>query len=97
MDYRLADDAEAQEAGQVALAAWRALNCYDGGRVDIRSDAEGRPHFIEVNPLAGLHPVRSDLIYIARFMGITYFDLIRRIMAAFHARHPQLARPDPVG
>jgi D-alanine-D-alanine ligase len=93
MDYHLADDAEAREAGRVALAAWRALNCRDGGRIDIRSDAEGRPHFIEVNPLAGLHPVVSDLIYICRFKGITYLDLIGRIMAAFHARYPQLARP----
>src|ERR1700722_1560338 len=76
MDYRLVDDAEAREAGEVALAAWRALRCRDGGRIDIRSDAEGRPHFIEVNPLAGLHPVRSDLFYIARFRGITYLDLI---------------------
>jgi D-alanine-D-alanine ligase len=95
MDYRLAADAEAQEAGRVAIAAWRALNCRDGGRIDIRSDAEGRPHFIEVNPLAGLHPVRSDLIYIARFKEITYLDLIGRIMTAFHARHPELARPLP--
>jgi len=95
MNYRLADDAEAQEAGRVALAAWRALNCRDGGRIDIRSDASGRPHFIEVNPLAGLHPVRSDLIYIARFKGITYLDLVGRIMTAFHARHSELVRPQP--
>ncbi len=97
MDYRLADDAEACEGGRVALAAWRALNCCDGGRIDVRSDAEGHPHFIEVNPLAGLHPVRSDLIYIARFKGIAYTDLIGRIMAAFHARHPWLTRPKPSG
>ena len=95
MDYRLADDAEAREAGRVALGAWRALNCRDGGRIDIRSDAHSRPHFIEVNPLAGLHPVRSDLIYIARFKGVAYLELIGRIMAAFHARHPELARPKP--
>jgi D-alanine-D-alanine ligase len=96
MDYRLVDDAEAREAELVALAAWRALNCRDGGRIDIRSDAEGRPHFIEVNPLAGLHPVRSDLIYIANFKGITYRDLIGKIMTAFHSRHPELVRPEPL-
>jgi D-alanine-D-alanine ligase len=94
MEYRLVEDAEACDAGRVALAAWRALNCRDGGRIDIRSDGHRRPHFIEVNPLAGLHPVRSDLIYIARFRGISYTELIGRIMAAFHARHPELARPE---
>jgi len=97
MEYRLVEDAEACEAGRVALAAWLALNCRDGGRVDIRSDAHRQPHFIEVNPLAGLHPVRSDLVFIARFKGITYTDLIGRIMAAFHARHPGLERPEHSG
>lgn len=93
MDYRLADDPEAQEAARVALAAWRALRCRDGGRIDIRSTADARPNFIEVNPLAGLNPERSDLVYIARFKGISYQDLIARIMAAFHARCPDVPRP----
>lgn len=93
MDYRLVDDAEARAAADVALAAWRALRCCDGGRIDIRSDAQSRPHFIEVNPLAGLNPERSDLVFIARFRGIGYRELIGRIMTAFHARNPRIARP----
>jgi D-alanine-D-alanine ligase len=95
MAYRLVDDAEAREAGEVALAAWKALRCRDGGRIDIRSDQHSRPHFIEVNPLAGLNPERSDLVFIARFRGIAYRELIGRIMAAFHARNLQIARPTP--
>lgn len=90
MDYRLADDAEAHEAASVAVAAWRALRCRDGGRIDIRSDARARPHFMEVNPLAGLNPERSDLVFIARFKGLAYLDLIRLIMDAFLRRHPEL-------
>lgn len=88
MDYRLVDDGEAREAAQVALEAWRALRCRDGGRIDIRSDHRGKPHFIEVNPLAGLNPDRSDLCFIARFQGISYRDLIGRIMESFARRHP---------
>jgi D-alanine-D-alanine ligase len=88
MDYRLADDGEAREAARVALDAWRALRCRDGGRIDIRSDEHGRPHFIEVNPLAGLNPERSDLCFIARFKGVAYRDLIGRIMESFSRRHP---------
>jgi D-alanine-D-alanine ligase len=86
----LADEASAKSAGAVALAAWRALRCRDGGRIDIRNDANGRPNFIEVNPLAGLRPEYSDMCFIARFKGLTYNQLIGRIMDAFLARHPEL-------
>ena len=91
MEYRIADDAEAREAARVAVAAWRALRCRDGGRVDIRSDTDGRPNFIEVNPLAGLNPEKSDLVFLIRFLGLSYPDLIARIMASFLKRHPGLA------
>jgi len=78
--YQLVDDPEARRAKKLALDAWRALGCRDGGRVDLRSDARGRPHFLEVNPLAGLHPVRSDLVIQARLAGISYEDLLNRIV-----------------
>ncbi|GAA0544964.1 D-alanine-D-alanine ligase [Rhizomicrobium palustre] len=81
---------EAAKAGAVALAAWKILRCRDGGRVDIRCNAMGDAHFIEVNPLAGLRPEHSDLCLIAGFAGITYNDLIARIMASFFRRHPEL-------
>jgi D-alanine-D-alanine ligase len=89
---RLVDDAEAREAGEVALRAWRALRCRDGGRVDVRSDRNGVPNFIEVNPLAGLAPGYSDLCFLARFKGLSYEDLIGKIMASFVERYPELAR-----
>jgi D-alanine-D-alanine ligase len=88
---RLAEDANAIAAGETALAAWRALNCRDGGRVDIREDAKGKPSFIEVNPLAGLRPDYSDLCFIANFRGVAYQDLIGKIMASFLKRHPELS------
>ncbi len=83
VDYRVfaADgDDEVRRAEQVALAAWRALGCRDAGRVDVRSDARGQPHFIEVNPLAGLHPQHSDLPMICTGRGIPYARLIERIV-----------------
>ena len=82
---------EAAAAGDVALGAWRALRCRDGGRIDIRCSGTGAPHFIEVNPLAGLRPGHSDLCFIAQFAGLSYQDLIGRIMASFFKRHPELA------
>ncbi|HEY0281829.1 MAG TPA: hypothetical protein VGC27_04300 [Rhizomicrobium sp.] len=84
---------EAEAAGKVALGAWRALRCRDGGRIDIRCDDKGAPHFIEVNPLAGLRPKHSDLCQIATDAGLSYQDLIGLIMASFLKRHPELAQP----
>jgi len=82
MHYRLARDREAQRAARTALAAWRALRCRDGGRLDLRSDAAGIPHFLEVNPLAGLHPLRSDLVILAGMVGMDYQQLIGSILDA---------------
>jgi D-alanine-D-alanine ligase len=84
--YRLADDDEAKAAAPVALAAWRALGCRDGGRVDLRQDARGRPLFLEVNPLAGLHPTHSDLPIMCTLAGIPYDALIGRIVESARRR-----------
>jgi D-alanine-D-alanine ligase len=81
---------EAEVACEVALAAWRALRCRDGGRVDIRCDAKGQPNFIEVNPLAGITPEWSDLCLIAAYKNISYPELIGMFMASFFKRHPEL-------
>ncbi|WP_419662136.1 DdlB2: D-alanine--D-alanine ligase [Desulfosarcina variabilis str. Montpellier] len=79
VEYRLVrpgDDLVVAEAERVALSAWRVLGCRDGGRIDLRCDAHGRPQFIEVNPLAGIHPEHSDLPIICNHLGIAYRDLI---------------------
>ena len=51
-------DPEAAAAGEVALRAWRAMDCEDAGRVDVRSDVRGegaRPYVIEVS-----HPTSAS-------------------------------------
>lgn len=81
-----ANDPVAAAAERVALDAWRALGCRDGGRVDIRCDDAQNPMFLEVNPLAGLNPKDSDLPILARMAGVSYTQLIGRIMASAVAR-----------
>jgi D-alanine-D-alanine ligase len=78
--YAAVHDAEARKAMEVSLAAWRGLDLKDGGRVDLRSDASGIPHFIEVNSLAGLNPVRSDLPILCGLVGLSYDQLITDIL-----------------
>ena len=78
--YRLAEDETAKQAKEIALAAWRGLGCRDAGRIDLRADASGTLNFLEVNPLAGLHPAHSDLPIICSLAGISYQELIDKIM-----------------
>jgi D-alanine-D-alanine ligase len=84
--YRLADDPEAVAAAELALKTWRALGCRDGGRIDLRSDRDGNPNFMEANPLAGLHPEHSDLPILCSLCGISYQELIGRIMESARLR-----------
>ena len=80
VDYRIIKDDLAEKCASVALAAWRSLTCRDAGRVDLRLDENGIPGFIEVNPLAGLNPIHSDLPIICLIQGIPFIELIRMIM-----------------
>lgn len=80
VSYRLASDDAAKKCEEVALKAWRGLKCRDGGRVDVRMDANGVVNFIEVNPLAGLNYITSDLPIMCGLKGIDFNDLIKDIM-----------------
>jgi D-alanine-D-alanine ligase len=89
VEYRVVDgreDCEVARAEQIALAAWHTLGCRDAGRVDLRSDSASQPHFLEANPLAGLHPSHSDLPILASELGVSYVELIRRILASAMVR-----------
>jgi D-alanine-D-alanine ligase len=68
------------ETEALALAAYRTLECRDMGRVDVRCDGDGRPAFIELNPLPGIHPTHSDLPMIATQEGLPYEKLIDAII-----------------
>jgi D-alanine-D-alanine ligase len=78
--YQPVDDHLSRACQQIALTVWKGLGCCDAGRVDLRADAKGLPHFIEVNPLAGLHPAHSDLPILCSTVGMSYRELISSIM-----------------
>jgi D-alanine-D-alanine ligase len=80
--YALLDDSIVDECKSVALRAWKALEAVDAGRIDLKTDKNGRICFIEANPLAGLNPVHSDLPILSRMYGIEYQTLMEMIMKA---------------
>ena len=76
-----------EECKTVALNVWKALGGVDGGRVDVKADRNGIMCFMEVNPLAGLHPVHSDLPILSRMIDIDYQSLLEMIMKSALKRH----------
>jgi D-alanine-D-alanine ligase len=87
VQYRLYDQELRAECDAIALGAWRALGAVDAGRVDMKADRNGRMCFIEVNPLAGLNPVHSDLPMLSRFNGMDFKTLIGLIMDSAKRRY----------
>lgn len=73
--------AECERVTAAALAAWRALGCRDVARIDFRL-RDGVPYFLEANPLPGLAPGTSDLVILAERVGLSYAELIGRIISA---------------
>jgi len=89
VEYRTPTGPLVEETVRIALAAYRGLGCRDAGRVDMRADAAGTPNFMEVNPLAGLHPEHSDLCILAALSGVSYPELISAILVSATERlHP---------
>ena len=84
--YNKADEDILPIMEEAALKVWRGLGCRDAGRMDFRMDDAGQLNFLEVNPLAGLNPIHSDLPIICRMYGIPFKDLIGAIMDSARAR-----------
>lgn len=77
------------EMQEMAKTVFNALGCYDFARVDLRMDAAGRPHFLEINPLPGLVPDYSDLTMSADEIGISYDEVIKTIVESALERTTQ--------
>ncbi|MBT9152901.1 MAG: Vancomycin/teicoplanin A-type resistance protein VanA [Firmicutes bacterium] len=68
------------------LGAFKALECRDYARIDVRLDANGIPYVIDVNTLPGLEPGYSDYPKAAKAAGIEFKELVK------HLLHSALAR-----
>jgi len=78
------------EIKEIAIESYKALECRDMGRVDIRLDRWGVPNFLEINPLPGLMPGYSDLYIMAKAIGMDYDVLINKILSYAVERYSHL-------
>lgn len=79
------DMAEALQ--DAALRTYRALDCRDLARVDIRLDKDGVPNVMEVNPLPGMTPGFSDYPRMAEKAGWSFSELVNGILFAALRRY----------
>jgi D-alanine-D-alanine ligase len=86
VEYKIPEKDISEKCIGLALQTWRILGCRDGGRIDIRADRFGIPNFIEVNPLAGLDKVHSDLPILSYMHGYDFERLIKEIMLSARKR-----------
>lgn len=71
------------EIERICKEAYRVLNCRDWSRIDVRLDAYGKPHILEINPLPGILPNPEDnscFPKAARAAGMSYNQLINTVL-----------------
>ena len=74
-----------KEIEDVVLRTYRALECRDWSRIDVRLDAAGKPNIIEVNPLPGILPnpeENSCFPKAARTAGLDYNQMMLAVLRA---------------
>jgi D-alanine-D-alanine ligase len=75
-----------KKLNDLALKTYRAVECRDFGRVDFRVDDKGVPYVLEINPLPSLS-TEDVFSLIAKTIGISYNDMILKILNSAIKRH----------
>lgn len=73
------DASQEQELAELALQAYRALDCSGWGRVDVMQDGEGRFNLLEVNTSPGMTS-HSLVPMAAKQAGLSFPQLVARIL-----------------
>jgi D-alanine-D-alanine ligase len=69
----------ARRLQELALQAYRSVDCRDFGRVDFRVDEAGCPYVLEINPLPNLNPDDVFVLF-GQAVGMSYDQIINKIM-----------------
>ncbi|RWI15737.1 ATP-grasp domain-containing protein [Mesorhizobium sp.] len=70
----------------ISVATFRACQCRDYARVDLRIDCTGQPFVLEMNSMPGLS-MHSSYVLGAMTAGHSYSSLINRILDVAHTRY----------
>jgi D-alanine-D-alanine ligase len=62
----------------MALKCYKAVECRDFGRIDIRVDENNTPYFLECNPLPSL-AINDIWPIVARCKGLSYNEMLQKI------------------
>ena len=79
------DEGFAIRLQDLAVRAYKSVDCRDFGRVDFRVDEAGNPYVLEINPLPNLSPDDVFVLF-AKVKGMTYNQIINKIMDEALAR-----------
>ena len=77
------DETLRRDIETICRDAFKVLNCRDWSRIDVRLDAAGTPHILEINPLPGILPRPEDnscFPKAARAVGMSYNQLINSVL-----------------
>ncbi len=82
----------AVELQRLAIKTFHAVGCVDFARVDFRVSSDGSPYVLEINTLPGLMPGYSELPRMADMAGISFTDLVGRLLEGPLSRRSQPAQ-----
>jgi D-alanine-D-alanine ligase len=76
-----------KEMTDMSRKIYDILQCRDFSRMDFRLSEDGKPYFIEINPLPGLAPGYSDFPMLAEFCGMDYKTLVCAVLESALKRY----------
>ena len=94
LEGRLTPDLEA-ELRSLAVRIFEKLECKDFARIDFRVDRDGRPWFLEINPLPTFAPDGTFAI-LAELTGKPYPAFLADVLARGFRRLASEPRPAPM-
>lgn len=77
---------ETKKVQELAIAAFKAIGCFDCARVDFRLDKEGNPYILEINSLPSLGRGGS-YVFAAEKIGLDYGTLVNALLETAAKRY----------